>query len=91
MGLDSRLRDQVQIIPENIRNKWVYLAYREMNGNGNGIIQEYINLLEEIDLDLPRKKYSLRNFTYLKALVELIPEIENKVNLRLEALKNEGK
>ena len=42
--------------------KWVDLAYREVNGKSNGTIDQYIDLLQEITLDLPRKRYSLRNF-----------------------------
>jgi hypothetical protein len=90
VGLDRGLRDRVEIVPEELKARWVDLAYRELNGNTNGIIQKYIELLEEIDLDLPRKNHSLKNFIYLKALVEVIPEIENKLTHQLEALKNSG-
>jgi hypothetical protein len=90
VGLDRGLRDKIKIVPEELKARWVDLAYRELNGNTNGIIQKYINLIEEIDLDLPRKNHSLKNFIYLKALVELIQEIENKLNHRLEMLKKSG-
>lgn len=88
VGLDRRLRDSVELAPEGLKDRWVDLAYRELNGSTNGFIQDYIDLIEEIGLDLPRKNHSLKNFIYLKALVELIPEIEKKVNYRLESLKN---
>jgi hypothetical protein len=52
------------------------------------MINDYIEFLNNKDLNLPRKNTALRNFTYLKALVELIPEIEKKVNYRLDVLKN---
>jgi len=88
--LDKRLRDKVKSVPEKLKAKWVDLAYREINGRTNGLIHQYIELLDTTGLDLPRKKYSLKNFIYLESLVELIPEIEIKLNHRLESLKNSG-
>ena len=70
------------------RPRHIRKAYHWVNGDSNGIIQEYIDLLEEMDFDLPRKNHSLKNFIYLRALVEVIPEVENKVNHRLETLTN---
>jgi len=90
VGLDKQIRGKVDTIPETLKAKWVDLAYREINGSTNGLINQYIELLEDTKLRLPRKKTSLKNFSYLKALVELIPEIESKVNHRLELLKNSG-
>jgi hypothetical protein len=90
VGLDKGLRDKVAVIPKGIKEKWVDLAYREIDGSTNGMIEQYIELLENIDLDLPRKRHSLKNFIYLRALVESIPEIEGKLNRRLEMLKNSG-
>jgi len=88
--LNQKFIDKIQIISNDLKKKWVELAYREINRANNGIINEYIELLENLDLELPRKRTSLKNFGYLKALVELIPEIEEKLNHRLEELKNSG-
>jgi hypothetical protein len=88
--LNQKFIDKIEIISNDLKKKWVELAYREINRANNGIINEYIELLENLDLELPRKRTSLKNFGYLKALVELIPEIEEKLNHRLEELKNSG-
>ena len=90
VGLDKVLRNKIKAVPEEIKERWVDLSYREINGRTNGLIQEHIDLLDRIDLDLPRKGHSLKNLIYLKELVELIPEIENKLNNRLELFKNSG-
>ena len=90
VGLDKRLRDKIKVVPETLMAKWVDLAYREVNGKSNGMIKQYIELLENIDLDLPRKRHSLKNFIYLKPLVELIPEVEKKLNHGLKLLKDSG-
>ena len=90
LGLNNELRDKIGTVPDDLKTKWVDLSYREISGKSNGLIQEYVDLLRSIDLDLPHKRHSLRNFIYLKELVELIPEIEGKVNSRLELFKNSG-
>ena len=87
VGTDQRLNDKVAAVPVDLRAKWVELAYQEINGNNNKMITQYIELLDDIDLDLPRKNHTLKNFIYLKSLVELVPEIEKKLNHRLEVLK----
>ena len=88
MGLDKEVRDKIDSIPEGLKEKWVELAYRELNGKNNIMLREYIQLLDSVDLDLPRKRHCVKNLVYLKSLVELIPEVEEKLNHRLEQLKN---
>ena len=88
VGLDENLRDKVEGVPVELKEKWVYLAYRELNGRNNVMLREYIQLLDNADLDLPRKRHCVKNLVYLKSLVELIPEVEEKLNHRLEQLKN---
>ena len=91
LGLDKELRDKIEVIPGEIKDKWVELAYREINGKNSVTIRECVELLDSVDLDLPRKRHCVRNLVYLKSLVELIPEVEEKLNHRLEQLKNGGK
>ena len=85
--MDEKLRDKVKDIPEELKSKWFDLAYREINGKTSGELQEYIEFFNNTNLKLPRKKHSQKNLVFLKALVELIPEIENKLNHRLDVLK----
>jgi hypothetical protein len=87
-GLDKRLRDKVEGVPAELKEKWVDLAYRELNGRNNGMLKQYIEFLDNIDLDLPRKRHCVKNLVYLKSLVELIPEVEKKLNHQLGQLKN---
>jgi hypothetical protein len=90
LGLDKQLREKIDFIPGEIKEQWVDLAYREINGKNNGMLKQYIEFLENADLDLPRKRHCVKNLVYLKSLVELIPEVEKKLNHRLEQLKNSG-
>jgi hypothetical protein len=89
--LDRGLRDKIKVIPNDVKAKWVDLAYREINGRNNGMLKEYIRFLDNLDLDLPRKRHCVKNLIYLKSLVELIPDIEEKLNCRLEVFRNSGR
>jgi hypothetical protein len=90
LGLDDKFRDKVNVIPEELKAKWVDLAYLEVNGRTGGMVKQYIELLRNADLQIPRQNHSLKNFIYLNALIEMIPEIEKKLNHRLELLKTSG-
>jgi len=88
LGLDKELRNKIDVVPAEIKDKWVELVYREINGENSVMIRECIELLDNVDLDLPRKRHCARNLVYLKSLVELIPVVEEKLNHQLEQLKN---
>jgi hypothetical protein len=86
--IDPLVVSTIDGVDEEIKRKWTELAYREINGKDNGDIQPYIDLLDTLPLEIPHKRQSLSNFIYLKRLIELIPEIEKKLNNRLDELKN---
>ena len=87
---DRQIIDKIDTVDDEIKRKWVELAYREINGKGNGDIQPYIKFLDKFPLEIPHKKQSMSNFIYLKGLLEMIPEIERTLNHRLEVLKSNG-
>ncbi|UCG13982.1 MAG: hypothetical protein JSU72_05790 [Deltaproteobacteria bacterium] len=88
VGQDKKLRDNIEVIPQELRTKWVDLAYREISKSTIGMTEQYIDLLDNISLKLPRKTCSLKNFVFLKGLIELIPEMEKRVNQHFETLKS---
>jgi len=73
-GKDKILRDKIDNLNDDIKNRWVDLAYREINKNTNGMIKGYIELLDNLNLAIPRRRYSLRNFIYLKGLTRIFHE-----------------
>jgi hypothetical protein len=88
IGQDVELRDSIEFIPDELKTKWVDLAYREINADTGNITKQYIEFLGNINIELPRKSYSLKNLICLRGLVELIPELEKKLNQCLEPLRN---
>ena len=90
IGQDESLRRGIGGISEAVKNKWVDLAYREFNSRSDGTLKEYIEFLSQVRSDLPRGRYSLNNLLCLKFLVDLLPEVERRLNGSLERLKNNG-
>jgi len=88
VGLNQRLIDKIDILSEELRRKWAELAYKEINRDSNGLVKDYIDLLDNTKIDIPHKRQTLKNFIYFKGLIELLPEIEKKLNDQLETLKN---
>jgi hypothetical protein len=88
VGTDETLIDNLSNLPAEVKQQWVDLAYRQVNGSDNGSIDQYISLLKAIPFDLARKNYSLNNFLSLKPLVQVMPEIEKAVNHCFAQLKN---
>jgi hypothetical protein len=77
-------------ISEAIKNTWVDLAYREFNNRSDGALNDYIEFLGQVRSELPRGRYSLNNLLCLKSLVDLVPEVERRLNGSLERLKTNG-
>ena len=88
VGINQNLIDKIDILSEELKRKWTELAYNEINRDSNGLVKDYIDLLDKTKIDIPHKKQTLKNFIYFKGLIELLPEIENKLNNQIEILKN---
>jgi hypothetical protein len=88
IGLDQSLVDNIHVLSDEMKHKWTTLVYQEIDGSKNGLVKDYIELLDHTDLNIPHKRQTLKNFIYFKGLIELVPVIENKLNDRLELLKN---
>jgi len=88
IGLNQTLIDKIDNLSDELKLNWTELVYREIDGRTNGILKDYIELLDKTKLEIPHKRQTLKNFIYFKSLIELVPDIENKLNDRLELLKN---
>jgi hypothetical protein len=88
LGLNHTLIDKIDVLSDELKQKWTELVYKEIDGNTNSIVKDYVELLDRTDLDIPHRRQSLRNFIYFRSLIELVPDIESKLDDRLELLKN---
>jgi hypothetical protein len=81
------LIDEIDFVPEPVRKKWLRLAYVEMDWNDKEFIQGYIDILDSLSVVLDHRRHSSKNLVYLKSLVELMPELQQKLESNLALLQ----
>jgi hypothetical protein len=88
--MDESLVHKVSHLPQELREKWPKLAYVDFNVEKADILTQILEFLEHPDLNIPHKVQSKKILTSLKALVEMIPEVEERANRIICSLKNGG-
>ncbi|MDY0040249.1 MAG: hypothetical protein RBS57_08045 [Desulforhabdus sp.] len=88
VGTDQNLAMKVEHLPPDLRLKWSQLAYTDFSVDKLGKLEEIISLLEHPALDIPHKQQTKKVLSSLKALVEMIPEVEERANRIIHSLKN---
>jgi hypothetical protein len=81
--------EKIDLVPESVKKDWLRLAYTEMDWNDKTVFEEYIDLLDSLSVMLEHRRHSSRNLVYLKNLVELMPEIEQKLGKNLVYLQRD--
>lgn len=88
MGLDKNLADKMDHLPEDLRTIWPKLAYVDFKADNVQILEEILHLLNHPALEIPHQQQTIRILTSLRALVEMIPELEERTNRIIYSLKN---
>jgi hypothetical protein len=88
IGMDPELIMKIDHLPPDLRLKWSELAYTHFSVDKLVKLEEIIQLLEHPALDIPHKQQTRKVLTSLKALVEMIPEVEERANRIIHSLKN---
>jgi hypothetical protein len=80
VGLNETLVDKINTISTSIKSKWTDLAYNTRELTKDDLLQEYIHLLKQTNIDLPDKRKTLENLVCLKSLAIYIKDLEGKLN-----------
>lgn len=88
LGYDKALVNQMEHLPEDLKTLWPTIAYVDFNVDKMTVLDDILRLLEHPNLKIPHKYQSRRILTALKALAEIIPEIEKRANRIMFSLKN---
>ncbi len=88
LGSDKAIADQIVHLPEDLRALWPRIAYVDFNVDELTVLEDILQLLNHPDLKIPHKYQSKRILTALKALAEIIPEIEERANRIMLSLRN---
>ena len=88
MGTDEALAGKVDHLSPHLRAQWPKLAYVDFSVDKMIVLQEILEFLENPELDIPHKHQTKKILTSLKALAEMIPEVEEKANRIICSLRN---
>ena len=87
--LEKKAIEKIDLVPESVKKDWLRLAYTEMDWNDKTVFEEYIDLLDSLSVTLEHRRHSSRNLVYLKNLVDLMPEMEQKLGKNLVYLQRD--
>ena len=76
------------MIPEPLKTEWVSLLYANSDAVDLGLVDRLVHILESSYLDLPFKDKSIKSLIRLKAVAEIIGQMEEKTNAVLREVLN---
>jgi hypothetical protein len=87
-GTDENLIARMEHLPEDLRDDWSRFAYLDFTADKAPILDEILRFLQHPALKIPHKHQTRKVLTSLKALVEVIPEVEERANRIIYSLKH---
>ena len=84
VGLNEKLIDKIDDIPNSIKSKWINLAYNEKDLKKVDLLREYSYLLEEVNIAIPNKRKTLENLVCLRNLALYFENLENELDKYLD-------
>lgn len=90
LGTDEDIAGKMVHLPEDLKTSWPKLAYTDFTVDKLVVLEQILQLLDHPDLKIPHKQQTKKVLTSLKALVEMIPEVEERTNRIILSLKNGG-
>jgi len=88
IGMDEDLAKKMDHLPEDLRTKWPKLVYVDFSVEKMLVLEEILKLLDHPALIIPHKQQTKKILTSLKALAEIIPEVEERANRIIYSLRN---
>ncbi len=88
IGTDKTLLPQVSHLPEELKVEWSRLAYTDFSADKIGVLDDILQLLEHPQLIIPHKLQTKKVLLSLKALVEILPEVEERANRIMAGLRS---
>ena len=87
-GTDEALACKIEHLPDDLRAIWPKLAYVDFTVDKMTILEQILKFLDHPELKMPHKQQTKKVLTSLKALAEMIPEVEERTNRIILSLKN---
>ena len=88
LGTSEELAEKIEHLPGDLRSVWRELAYVDFTVDKLSTLDKIIIFLDHPDLNIPHKQQTKKVLTSLKALAEMIPEVEEKTNRIILSLRH---
>ncbi|MGA2404225.1 MAG: hypothetical protein ABSG91_21390 [Syntrophobacteraceae bacterium] len=88
LGTHEELACRMDHLPEDLRSMWPKLAYVDFTVDKLTTLEQILKFLDHPDLKIPHKQQTKKVLTSLKALAEMIPEVEERTNRIILSLRN---
>jgi len=88
IGTKEELAGRVQHLPDDLKSIWPKLAYVDFTVDKLTVLDQILRFLDHPELKIPHQLQTKKVLTSLRALVEMIPEVEEKTNRIILSLKN---
>lgn len=88
VGKDPELIAAFADVPQPLKERWADLIYKETGGNDLGFLQEIVQFLEDPQFHLPHQVKSKKSLARLKALADVVVQLEAKANVVLREVLN---
>ncbi len=90
IGKDPTLLSNYKKIPEELKKEWIDLIYKDVDYPDPEFLDRISRILEDKTLNLPYQEKSRKSLIRLKALLEIISELEHNINAILNQVLNGG-
>ncbi len=88
LGKDPEILAQYRQLPEDLKQRWVSLIYRSAEKLDNDFYAQVLEMLSDPVLRLPYRERSRKTLVNLKALAEIVVELESDTNVVLREVLN---
>ena len=88
LGRDPDILEAYEEMPESLKREWVDLIYRNTDCVDFQLLDRLIQFLEDSSLNLPYKEKSRKGLIRLKALAEIMGQLEQSTNVVLTQVLN---
>lgn len=88
LGTNEEVAERVEHLPDDLRSIWPRLAYIDFTVDKLAVLDQILKFLDHPQLRIPHKQQTKKILISLKALVEMIPEVEEKTNRIILSLRN---
>jgi len=88
LGKDQNILDTFNEIPESLKKEWIGLIYSNIDYVDFQFLENLIRILENPSLKLPHQERSRKYFIRLKALAEIMGQLEEDTNVVLREVLN---